>query len=73
MRASQPLPTQDAIVCPRCAAHGVAIWEAEKTGPFLVSLSEEFYERLVKFAPYRVEIVCHACGTPQPQRFPLAV
>ena len=58
------------IHCPKCGANGQAIWENEPRGLHLVSLSNGFYERLAKFTPYRIEIVCHACGTPQPQRRP---
>jgi hypothetical protein len=59
-----------AIHCPKCGIHGTAVWETETSGPLLVSLSDAFYERLARFTPYRIEIVCHACGTPQPQRAP---
>jgi hypothetical protein len=58
------------ITCSKCGARGAAVWESEKTGPCLVSLSAGFYERLAKFVPYRLEIVCHACGTRQMQKSP---
>ena len=61
------------ITCPTCEASGTAVWEAEKAGPCLVSLSAGFYERLAKFVPYRLEIVCHACGARQSQRSPLGL
>jgi len=60
-----------AITCPKCEASGTAIWEAEKAGPCLVSLSGGFYERLAKFVPYTLEIVCHTCGTRQAQKSPI--
>ena len=59
------------INCPKCGANGTAVWEAEDAGPCLVSLSSGFYERLAKFTPYRLEIVCHGCGTRQAQRSPI--
>ena len=58
------------ITCPRCGASGTAVWEGEKTGPCLVSLSRGFYERMAKFTPYKLEIVCHACGAKQIQNSP---
>jgi len=54
--------TSVSLTCPRCGTKGDAIWEMEKWGPSLASLSEAFYERLAKFSPYRIEIVCHGCG-----------
>ena len=58
------------IKCPKCGANGNAVWESEKAGPCLVSLSTGFYERLAKFIPYTLEIVCHACGARQTQKSP---
>ena len=63
-------PIDVPITCPRCGAHGTAVWESEKTGPCLVSLSGGFYERLAKFTPYKLEVVCHACGAKQMQNSP---
>lgn len=59
-----PEPVTVSLTCPRCGAKGSAVWEKEKWGRCLASLSSNFYERLAKFNPYRIEIVCHACGTP---------
>jgi len=71
MHAYEDRPTLDvALLCPKCGAHGTASWEAEKAGLLLVSLSAGFYERLARFKPYKIEVVCHACGTPQPQSAP---
>jgi hypothetical protein len=28
----------------------------------MASLSDNFYERLARFRPYTIEIICHACG-----------
>ena len=58
------------ILCPKCGASGDAVWEREASGPCLVSLSSAFYERLAKFVPYTLEIVCHGCGARQAQRNP---
>lgn len=57
-----------ALTCPKCGAKGDAVWEKEKYGSSLATLSGNFYERLAKFSPYKIEIVCHACGTPIPQK-----
>lgn len=60
-----------AIACPKCRAAGTMVWEFEGTsGPSLVSLSSGFYERLSSLSPYRIEIVCHACGRRRPELVP---
>ena len=58
------------ITCPECGAIGESVWEEEKTGYCLVSLSAGFHERLADAPPHRIEIVCHACGTRQPEPAP---
>lgn len=61
-------PAPDAIAvsltCPRCGSVGSAVWEKQKWGPALATLSGNFYERLAKFSPYKIEIVCEGCGRP---------
>lgn len=56
------------LICPQCGAKGSAVWEKEKWGRSMAGLSGNFYERLAKFRPYKVEIVCHACGAQAIQR-----
>lgn len=64
---SSPYVATVSLTCPKCGAVGAAVWEIEKWGPSLASLSGNFYERLAKFSPYKIEIVCHACGAPAVQ------
>ena len=66
----QATPMDVSIHCPKCGASGNAVWEKEQLGLTLVSLSAGFYERLAKFTPYRIEIVCHVCGTRQAEHAP---
>jgi hypothetical protein len=58
------------ISCPKCGAGGECVWEGEDSGPYLVSLSAPFYERLKNRHPFNVEIVCHQCGTAQIELVP---
>jgi hypothetical protein len=55
------------IICPKCAAVGVVVWERDAAQNSLVSLSRGFYERISKKHPYSIELVCHECGTAQPE------
>ena len=55
------------VVCPKCGAVGVVVWEDDPRGPTLVSLSKNFYERLSKKKPYPIELVCDSCGAAQPE------
>jgi len=59
-----------AFACPKCGAKGRTVWERDEWGLSLVSLSGGFYERLKKLSPVNIEIVCHACGTAQPETSP---
>jgi hypothetical protein len=61
------------ILCPACGAVGQSVWEDEKGGPYLVNLSDGFYERLARRQPYDLEIVCKGCGTAQAERRPSRV
>ena len=70
LESAQPQPLNRAIHCPKCGASGQAVWENEPLGLTLVSLSSGFYERLARFTPYRIDIVCHACGTALPEHTP---
>ena len=63
-------PSHIVILCPACGAVGRSLWEEEKGGLYLVSLSAGFYERLEPRAPYHLEIVCKGCGTAQNGRQP---
>lgn len=53
------------VICPKCGAVGVVVWEDDKGGPTLVSLSKNFYERISKKRPYAIELVCDSCGAAQ--------
>ena len=53
------------IVCPKCAALGVIIWERSGLELSLVSLPNGFYERIANKKPYLIELVCHRCGAAQ--------
>jgi len=53
------------IICPKCSALGVVVWEKDGAQRALVSLSKGFYERLSRKVPYPIELVCHECGTAQ--------
>jgi hypothetical protein len=53
------------IICPKCSALGVVVWEKDGAQRSLVSLSKGFYERLSKEDPYPIELVCHECGAAQ--------
>ena len=55
------------IICPKCRAIGVVVWEQDGAERSLLSLSSGFHERLSKKAPYPIELVCHGCGTAQPE------
>lgn len=55
------------IVCPKCEAVGVVVWEINGEERSLVSLSRGFYERISTTSPYPIELVCHQCGTAQPE------
>jgi hypothetical protein len=57
------IPTN--ITCPKCKAVGVVVWEKIKGERVLVGVSNNFYERLSKNAPYEIELVCLGCGTEQ--------
>jgi hypothetical protein len=56
----------------KCGQYGVAVWEENKnlsrSGPetSLISLSDGFFERIVKKDRFSIEVVCHACGAVQP-------
>jgi hypothetical protein len=65
----KPLPKQYStnIICPACGALGVVVWETDNRGRSLVSLSHGFYERISDREPYLIELVCHECGTAQPE------
>ena len=56
------------IICPKCAAIGVSVWEGTGAERSLVSLSKGFYERISKRNPYPIELICHACGAVQPEQ-----
>jgi len=62
--------SQTTIACPKCGAHGECVWENERGGPYLVSLSAAFFERLKNRPPFDVEIVCQQCGTAQVELAP---
>jgi len=56
------------IVCPKCGAVGVVLWEGENNERrSLVSVSKNFSERISKKNPYPIELVCHNCGMAQPE------
>jgi ribosomal protein L40E len=57
----------ETIICTKCAARGVIVWEDTGAMRSLVSLSGGFYERLSKKEPYGIELVCHRCGARQPE------
>ena len=67
---SSALQSRIAITCPKCGTGGECVWEGERSGPYLVSLSASFYERLKNRHPFNVEIVCHQCGTAQIELVP---
>jgi len=55
------------IICPKCGAVGVVIWENENSDDrTLVSLSRNFYEKIPKKTPYPMELVCDGYGAAQP-------
>jgi hypothetical protein len=56
------------IICPKCGTVGVVVWESAAGQTSLVRLSNGFYERLAKKDPYPIELVCHDCGTAQPEQ-----
>lgn len=49
--------------CPKCRATGSVVWERLGAAKSLVSVSSSFYERIAKFTPYKIEVVCQRCGT----------
>lgn len=49
------------IICPRCKERGVIVWENTGGERTLVSLTQEFYERISKKSPYSIELVCTNC------------
>lgn len=49
--------------CPKCRATGSVVWERQGAAKSLVSVSSSFYERIAKFTPYKIEVVCQRCGT----------
>jgi phage FluMu protein Com len=53
------------VRCPNCASIGSILWEGLGEHKTLVSMSDEFYERLGRLPPHPIELVCRACGTPQ--------
>lgn len=51
-----------ALVCPNCGASGVAVWQAESSGPrAIVSIAGEFHSEEGRTALHEVVIVCNAC------------
>jgi uncharacterized Zn finger protein len=73
--SAEDTPNRDqftiAIECPQCGKTGSSVWEENHAitvkgpQPFLISLSEEFYERISKNIPYEIELVCNQCGLVQ--------
>lgn len=55
------------VHCPNCAAIGRIFWEGSGERRTLVSISEQFYERLCRLPPHPIELVCRACGAAQPE------
>jgi hypothetical protein len=53
------------IVCPKCAALGVVIWERIGVDLSLVNLPNGFYERIANRKPDLLELIYHRCGTAQ--------
>jgi hypothetical protein len=57
----------------KCGQTGNAVWEENSTitpagsQPYLVSLSDGFYERIKKKDARSIELVCHKCGAAQPE------
>ena len=56
------------IICPKCMAVGVVVWELAGAEQSLVSVTRNFYERISKKAPFPIELVCDRCGTAQAER-----
>jgi hypothetical protein len=69
MSSHDPEPPQvpTNITCPKCKAIGVVVWEMAGAERCLVSLTRNFHERISKIDPFPIELVCHGCGTTQPE------
>lgn len=55
-----------------CGQTGIAVWEDASTGmpssqPYLVTLTDGFYERIMKKDRRSIELVCHNCGAVMPE------
>ncbi len=59
---SAPALQTDAIRCRACRNTGALVWQETAQGRQLVRIEGDFYERLVKKAPFPIEIVCNRCG-----------
>ena len=59
----------DEFHCPRCGKKGCLYWEHAHGGQGvrrdLVKIEGDFYERMSKKRPFRIELVCNGCGTAQ--------
>lgn len=55
------------IMCSKCGAFGEMVWENQSGNRSLVSVSSGFHERISKKKPYPIELVCHGCGSAQPE------
>jgi len=69
-------PTRDQFTIPlkcRCGQTGTAVWEENGAvspagpQPYLVNLSDGFYERIKKKDRKSIELVCARCGAAQPE------
>lgn len=52
--------------CPKCHQRGAALWETVGGEASLVSISDQFYERVQKKRRSQLEIVCGKCGAVVP-------
>jgi len=65
---AKPLRYSRQIVCPKCGQMGEILWERDGRRSLFLEVSPGFYERIANKVPYAIELVCHACGTAQPER-----
>src|ERR1700748_923063 len=61
----------DKIICPKRGQQGYILWDeiplADGTDKQLNRIEGPFYERIARRDPYPIELVCHGCGTAQPE------
>ena len=58
----------DEFHCPRCGKKGCLYWERAEGRDArhdLVKIEGDFYERMTRRRPFRIELVCNGCGAAQ--------